>query len=390
MTREQHIRREKANEQCVHRAKCCLPSSAGMYAVWHGPERLTVIARHIHSMAALLAAGLAELGLSLTSDVYFDTISVEMGHRSVSDVIAAARARAINLRALGTSRVIIALDETTRAADVDELLEIFAAGQGTAPKCEALAATHGRALRRAVCAHLVIPHAFRVQQLPLRDGDAALPQRLESKDLSLTTSMIALGSCTMKLNATAEMYPVTWPEFGKIHPFAPVEQAKGYQEMFERLDTALAEITGFAGISLQPNAGSQGRIRRPAGDPAVSRVARRYPSHGLSHSTVRSRDQSRERGDGGNESRRRQDGRQRNIDVADLEEKAKANAQNLAALMVTYPSTHGVLRGSDHRQLSHRPSVRWPGLSGWREHERDGRSRASGRHRRGRVPSQLA
>jgi glycine dehydrogenase len=340
-TREQHIRREKATSN-VCTAQVLLAVIAGMYAVWHGPERLTAIAHHIHQMAALLGAGLAELGLTLTSDVYFDTISVEMGDRSVTDVIASALSHGINLRASGTSRVIVALDETTTSADVDELVEIFAAGRATAPKCDSLAATTDAryderfARTTPFLTHSVF-NSYHSETEMLR-----YLKRLESKDLSLTTSMIALGSCTMKLNATAEMYPVTWPEFGKIHPFAPVDQTKGYQEMFDRLDTALAEITGFAAISLQPNAGSQGEY-------AGLLVIRQYhESRGDTHRTVCLIPQSAH---GTNPASAVMAGMKvvvvktddnGNIDVADLEAKAKANAPNLAALMVTYPSTHGV------------------------------------------------
>ena len=172
-------------------------------------------------------------------------------------------------------------------------------------------------------------------------------KRLESRDLSLTTSMIPLGSCTMKLNATAEMYPVTWPEFGKIHPFAPVEQAKGYRELFDRLEKALAEITGFAAVSLQPNAGSQGEYAGLLVIRAVPRVARRHAAQRVSDSAVGARDESGERGDGGNEGRRREDRPTPATSTWPISRRRRRRTRDeLAALMVTYPSTHGVFEES--------------------------------------------
>ena len=343
-TREQHIRREKATSN-VCTAQVLLAVIAGMYAVWHGPQGLTTIARRIHRRTALLAAGLEQLGHTLASDIYFDTICVELAGASANDVIAAAAHREINLRRTADGRIIVALDETVTDDDVQTLLTIFAGGN-PAPETEGLAEVLDErfderfARTSGFLTHPVFnTHHSETEMLRYM-------RMLESRDLSLTHSMIPLGSCTMKLNATAEMFPVTWPEFGKIHPFAPVEQTQGYQEMFANLGAALAEITGFAAVSLQPNAGSQGEYA------GLLTIAAYHKSRGDTHRTVCLIPQSAH---GTNPASAVMAGMRvivtktdakGNIDVADLKAKAEANKDRLAALMVTYPSTHGVFEES--------------------------------------------
>jgi glycine dehydrogenase len=343
-TREQHIRREKATSN-VCTAQVLLAVMASMYAVWHGPAGVTAIAKRIHRHTATLAAGLEQLGHSLTSDVYFDTLSVELSGQTADEVVARAAERLINLRATVDGRIIVSLDETVTEDDVQELLTIFAAGQ-PAPETGGLAAElddrydERFARTSSFLTHPVFnTHHSETEMLRYMRG-------LEAKDLSLTHSMIPLGSCTMKLNATAEMFPVTWPELGKLHPFAPVAQAAGYQEMFRNLETALAEITGFAAVSLQPNAGSQGEYA------GLLTIAAYHKSRGDVHRTVCLIPQSAH---GTNPASAVMAGMsvivtktdaKGNIDVADLRAKAEANKDRLAALMVTYPSTHGVFEES--------------------------------------------
>ena len=345
-TREQHIRREKATSN-VCTAQVLLAVIASMYAVYHGPHGIHWIARRIHRHTAILAAGLEELGYELVHQDFFDTLRIRVAARkeaSAEAVIGTARERRINLRAVDGD-VIVALDETVTFGDLAELLQVFALGKA-APRPEALAPNvddrydERFARTSSYLTHPVFnTHHSETEMLRYL-------RQLEAKDLSLTTSMIPLGSCTMKLNATAEMYPISWPEFARLHPFAPSDQTRGYQEMFQNLERALAEITGFAGVSLQPNAGSQGEF-------AGLLVIRGYHvARGESHREVCLIPQSAH---GTNPASAVMAGMRvivvktdenGNIDVADLEAKAKANREKLAALMVTYPSTHGVFEES--------------------------------------------
>jgi glycine dehydrogenase len=270
---------------------------------------------------------------------------VELSGQTADDLVAAAAKREINVRRAGERRVIVALDETVTEDDVQLLLSIFAAGE-PAPETAGLAAEvddrfdERFARTSPFLTHPVFnTHHSETEMLRYMRG-------LEQKDLSLTHSMIPLGSCTMKLNATAEMIPVTWPEFGRLHPFAPVEQAQGYQELFRNLETALAEITGFAAVSLQPNAGSQGEYA------GLLTIAAYHRARGDAHRTVCLIPQSAH---GTNPASAVMAGMtvvvtktdaRGNIDVADLRAKAEANRDRLAALMVTYPSTHGVFEES--------------------------------------------
>ena len=343
-TREQHIRREKATSN-VCTAQVLLAVMASMYAVWHGAEGLTAIARRIHRHTAVLAAGLEQLGHTIVADDFFDTLCVELTGLSADDVIAAAVKREINLRNAGNDRVIVALDETVTEDDVQLLLTIFA-GRALAPETSMLAADvddrfdERFARTSAFLTHPVFnTHHSETEMLRYM-------RTLESRDLSLTHSMIPLGSCTMKLNATAEMIPVTWPEFGRMHPFAPVNQAQGYQELFANLEQALAEITGFAAVSLQPNAGSQGEYA------GLLAIAAYHASRGDAKRKVCLIPQSAH---GTNPASAAMAGMtvvvtktdaRGNIDVADFRAKAEANRETLAALMVTYPSTHGVFEES--------------------------------------------
>lgn len=341
-TREQHIRRDRATSN-ICTAQVLLAIMASMYAVYHGSTGLKAIATRIHQRTLLLAAGLAGLGYALGQAPVFDTVTVEVGDQQ-AEILERAIAQQINLRPLGTQRIGISLDETTTLNDVVDLLTIFA---------------NGRSLPALPTPDEIETHPLAIAQTDLQRQSAYLTHpvfntyhsetellryiyRLQVKDLSLATAMIPLGSCTMKLNATAEMIPITWPEFSQIHPFAPVEQAQGYRTLFRQLETWLAEITGFAGISLQPNAGSQGEY-------AGLLVIRAYHHHrGEGDRNVCLIPESAH---GTNPASAVMAGMKvvaiacdhdGNIDIADLRAKAEKHREQLSALMVTYPSTHGV------------------------------------------------
>jgi glycine dehydrogenase len=349
-TREQHIRREKATSN-ICTAQVLLAIMAGMYAVYHGPEGLKRIAERVRTMAAALATALKEMGFSRvegsTSGTFFDTVRVRAA--AAGSILAAARAHQINLRDYGDGTLGISVDETTQPSNLQDLLEAFGKdGSATASIDDHIrrAQEHDRGYSSkfgrssAFLTHPVFnTHHSETEML-------RYIFKLQSRDLSLAQAMIPLGSCTMKLNATSEMLPVTWPEFGALHPYAPADQTKGYQKLFNDLEQWLAEITGFAAISLQPNAGSQGEY---AGLLAIRGY---HESRGQAHRDVCLIPTSAH---GTNPASAVIAGLhtvavacddQGNINVEDLKAKAKEHADKLSCLMVTYPSTHGVFEES--------------------------------------------
>jgi glycine dehydrogenase len=335
-TREQHIRREKATSN-VCTAQVLLAVIASMYAVYHGPEGLKRIARRIRRHALALAAGAREGGHEVANSPFFDTVRIRPAG-GTERLVEAAREMKINLRVDGDA-IIVALDETVGSEDLGDLLELFGGSRADAGRHAGAAELEfgdGFDRESSFLTHPVF-HRYRSETEMLR-----YLHRLQSKDLSLTTSMIPLGSCTMKLNATSEMYPISWPGFAKLHPFAPPEQATGYRELFDQLERWLAEITGFARVSLQPNAGSQGEL-------AGLLVIRGYhDSRGDTHRDICLIPQSAH---GTNPASAVMAGMKvvvvksdasGNIDIDDLRAKAAQHAGALSALMVTYPSTHGI------------------------------------------------
>ncbi|MDP9292270.1 MAG: aminomethyl-transferring glycine dehydrogenase [Verrucomicrobiota bacterium] len=337
-TREQHIRRDKATSN-ICTAQVLLAVIASMYAVYHGPRGLRAIAQRLHN----LTRRLADSGLKIVHENFVDTLHIDLGNQTADEVLSRAAKAGINLRKLGANAVGISLDETTTDSDFQKMTAIFESDRNTGvPPVTATAETA----------------VLRIPQFALRDSAFLTHpvfnthhtetemlrylKKLESRDLSLTTSMIPLGSCTMKLNATAEMFPISWPEFSQMHPFAPVDQTLGYIEMCKQLEEWLAEITGFAAVSLQPNAGSQGEY---AGLLAIREY---HKSRDETHRNVCLIPTSAH---GTNPASAVMAGfkvvtvaclKDGDVDLADLRAKADEHARDLAALMVTYPSTHGV------------------------------------------------
>jgi len=344
-TREQHIRREKATSN-VCTAQVLLAVMASMYAVYHGPEGLRRIAERVHTLTVLLATALRRLGYRVVHTAFFDTLCIEVERWALPRLLDAARARGINLRTIDATHIGISLDEPATLGNLADLVTVFSLNEVLPFMVENLGAKADTAIPerlRRTSAYLTHPvfHRYRSETQMLR-----YIAELEARDLSLTAGMIPLGSCTMKLNATFEMVPVSLREWSRLHPFAPREQAQGYQMLFRELEDQLAEITGFPKVSLQPNSGAQGEF-------AGLLVLRAYhASRGEGHRDTCLIPVSAH---GTNPASAVMAGlkvvpvlsdEHGNIDVADLRTKAAAHRDTLAALMVTYPSTHGVFESS--------------------------------------------
>ncbi len=344
-TREQHIRREKATSN-ICTAQVLLAVMAAMYAVYHGADGIRRIAEQVHSRAVLLANALRRLHYRVLHDSFFDTVAVDVEKWAAARILDAARARKINLRQLSPTRLAVALDETVTLGDLADLITVFSQDDMLPFMLDDLGVTQETAIPatlRRESEYMTHPvfQKYRSETEMLR-----YLKRLESRDLSLTAAMIPLGSCTMKLNATTEMIPIGFREFNRLHPCAPESQAQGYQVLFAQLEDQLAEITGFARVSLQPNAGAQGEFaglmvirafHAARGDTRRRTCLSPTSAHGTNPASavmagmtvvnVRSDEQG-------------------NIDVDDLKAKAAQHHDSLAALMVTYPSTHGVFESS--------------------------------------------
>lgn len=347
-TREQHIRREKATSN-ICTAQVLLAVMAGMYAVWHGPHGIDRIARRVNHYTAVLRNGLRALNVKVLNDTFFDTLLIETGSVTPT-MVEAAHCEHINLRCVDGARLAVSLDETVTAADLQALLNVFSAGFGKDditldptrlagdPHADLpVAGVPDACLRRSPILSHPIFSSVQSETDMLR-----YLRRLSDKDLALDRTMIPLGSCTMKLNATVEMIPITWPEFANVHPFAPFDQTDGYRELIERLSAALCEITGYDAVSLQPNSGAQGEF---AGLLAIrgyhesqcqaQRNICLIPSsaHGTNPASAQlaGMDVVVVASDANG-----------NVDTADLRAKIDQVGDRLAALMITYPSTHGV------------------------------------------------
>ena len=342
-TREQHIRREKATSN-ICTAQVLLAVIAGFYAVYHGPKGLKRIASRIHGLTKLASAGLSKMGFEIKNEHTFDTLTIIADSPSVVQTIREkAESQKINLRYNGNS-IGISFDENKTLKDVTDILEIFSSVSNSTPDIDIKKASEMVEVdypvhlqRKSDFLEHPVFNEFHSEHEMLR-----YLKMLENKDLDLTHSMISLGSCTMKLNATSEMIPLTWPEFGNIHPFAPTDQAEGYYQLFDELDAWLCEITGFEKMSFQPNSGAQGEYT------GLMTIRAYHIANGNSHRNVTIVPSSAH---GTNPASAVMAGMevvitkcddQGNIDLEDLRDKVEKNKENLAALMVTYPSTHGV------------------------------------------------
>ncbi|HYG41560.1 MAG TPA: aminomethyl-transferring glycine dehydrogenase, partial [Bordetella sp.] len=346
-TREQHIRREKATSN-ICTAQVLLAVMAGLYAVWHGPEGIRRIATRVQRYTAILRSALDQLGIKVVNDTFFDTLLLETGVATLAIAVAADCER-INLRRVDGARLAVSLDETVTPADLQALINVFAAGLQKDDvvldiDVQDAAAAGGipAALRRqgAILAHPVF------SSVQSETDMLRYLRKLSDKDLALDRSMIPLGSCTMKLNATAEMIPITWPEFALIHPYAPADQCAGYRELIQRLSSALCEITGYDDISLQPNSGAQGEYagllairgyHRANGQAQRNVCLIPASAHGTNPASAQlaGMDVVVVASDANG-----------NVDLADLRAKLDQVGDRLAALMITYPSTHGVFEES--------------------------------------------
>ncbi|EFL21377.1 glycine dehydrogenase [Streptomyces himastatinicus ATCC 53653] len=339
-TREQHIRREKATSN-ICTAQVLLAVMAGMYAVYHGPDGLAGIARRTHRYATVLAEGLRAGGVELVHGAFFDTLTARVPGKA-ADVVAAAREAGVNLRLTDADHVGIACDETTGRAQLAAVWSAFGVDGGDASGIDELDAATADALPAELLrsdTYLTHPvfHQYRSETAMLR-----YLRRLADRDYALDRGMIPLGSCTMKLNATTEMEPVTWPEFGALHPFAPVEQAHGYLTLIRELEERLADVTGYDKVSLQPNAGSQGELsgllavrayHRANGEPQRTVCLIPSSAHGTNAASAVM---------AGMKVVVVKTGEDGEVDAADLRAKIEQYGEQLAVLMVTYPSTHGV------------------------------------------------
>ena len=341
-TREQHIRREKATSN-ICTAQVLLAVMASMYAVYHGPKGLAQIASRVHRFTNILAAKLGQLGYTITNETFFDTLTIETARAEQLHTI--ANEKGINLRRIDGSHIGVSLDETTTREDIALLWTVFAQGVSSSPASpdfDAIEASARTAFPDNLCRtspYLTHPtfHRYHAEHEMLR-----YLRSLADKDLALDRTMIPLGSCTMKLNATSEMIPVTWPEFSNIHPFAPDAQTVGYREMIGQLEEMLCALTGYAAISLQPNAGSQGEYA------GLLVIQAYHQSRGEGHRNICLIPSSAH---GTNPASANMVGMKvvvtacddnGNVDLADLRAKAEQHSANLACVMVTYPSTHGV------------------------------------------------